>query len=339
MKKSIYPNLIFLLAISISCNRAQVAQTETPQNPGIEILDDEALTLIHADSSLEIMASGFEWTEGPLWLEQQQLLLFSDIPNNTVFQIGEDGETKVYLKPSGYTGTLPRGGETGSNGLILDPEGELVLLQHGDRRVAKMDAPLHNPVAEYSTLVDNFQGKRLNSPNDGVYDGAGNLYFTDPPYGLEGNMDDPAKELGFQGIYCLKTDGELILVDSLSRPNGIAFSPDGSRLFVANSDPQHAVWYQFDVSAPGEVSNKRLFFDSTDLVGQEGQQGLPDGMKMHSSGNLFASGPGGIWIFNPAGKPIARIYTGEATSNCAFSADEKTLFMTADDYVLKLALR
>lgn len=153
-------------------------------------------------------------------------------------------------------------------------------------------------------------------------------------------MEDLAKELGFQGVYCLKTSGELVMIDSLnSRPNGIAFSPDETRLLLANSDPKHSVWYQYDLLAPGEVTNKRLFFDSTDLVGQQGEQGLPDGMKMHSSGNLFASGPGGIWVFNPSGKPIARIHTGEATSNCAFSADEKILFITADGYVLRVGLR
>lgn len=308
-------------------------------NSSIEILDEAALGLIDPEAKLEVIAEGFEWTEGPLWLEKEQKLLFSDIPNNSVFQIDAKGETSLYLKPSGYTGEAARGGETGSNALILDPQGNLVLCQHGDRRMAKMNVPLSQPKADFVSIVDNYQGKRLNSPNDAIYDKAGNLYFTDPPYGLEFNVDDPAKELSFQGIYCLKTDGELLLVDSISRPNGITFSPDQTKLIVANSDPEHAVWYQYDIVSPGVVENRQLFFDSTDLVGKEGQQGLPDGMKMHSSGYLFATGPGGIWVFNPDGKVVARIYTGERTSNCAFSTDEKTLYLTADYYVLKMGLK
>ncbi|WP_113923484.1 SMP-30/gluconolactonase/LRE family protein [Cognataquiflexum aquatile] len=326
----------FLLLLAISCT--QPKNTMKP-NSSIEILDEAALGLIDPEAKLEVIAEGFEWTEGPLWLEKEQKLLFSDIPNNSVFQIDAKGETSLYLKPSGYTGDAARGGETGSNALILDPQGNLVLCQHGDRRMARMNAPLGQPKADFVSIVDNYQGKRLNSPNDAIYDKAGNLYFTDPPYGLEFNVDDPAKELSFQGIYCLKTDGELLLVDSLSRPNGITFSPDQSKLIVANSDPEHAVWYQYDIVSPGVVENRQLFFDSTDLVGKEGQRGLPDGMKMHSSGYLFATGPGGIWVFNPDGKVVARIYTGERTSNCAFSTDEKTLYITADYYVLKMGLK
>lgn len=326
----------FFILIAISCT--QPKNTMKP-NSSIEILDDAVLGLVDPEAKLEVTAEGFGWTEGPLWLEKEQKLLFSDIPNNSVFQIDAKGETSLYLKPSGYTGDAARGGETGSNALILAPQGNLVLCQHGDRRMAKMNAPLGQPKADFVSIVDNYQGKRLNSPNDAIYDKAGNLYFTDPPYGLEFNVDDPAKELSFQGIYCLKTDGELLLVDSISRPNGITFSPDQSKLIVANSDPEHAVWYQYDIVSPGVVENRTLFFDSTDLVGQEGQQGLPDGMKMHSSGYLFATGPGGIWVFNPSGKAVARIYTGERTSNCAFSTDEKTLYITADYYVLKMGLK
>lgn len=326
----------FFLLLAISCTQPK---NTMKANSSIEILDEAALTLIDPEAKLEVIAEGFEWTEGPLWLEKEQKLLFSDIPNNSVFQVDAKGETSLYLKPSGYTGDAARGGETGSNALILDPQGNLVLCQHGDRRMAKMNAPLGQPKADFVSIVDNYQGKRLNSPNDAIYDKAGNLYFTDPPYGLEFNVDDPAKELSFQGIYCLKTDGELLLVDSISRPNGITFSPDQSKLIVANSDPEHAVWYQYDIVSTGVVENRQLFFDSTDLVGKEGQQGLPDGMKMHSSGYLFATGPGGIWVFNPDGKVVARIYTGEATSNCAFSTDEKTLYITADYYVLKMGLK
>jgi gluconolactonase len=250
-----------------------------------------------------------------------------------------EGDTSTYLQPSG--GSVKPGilGEPGSNGLVLSPEGTLVLLQHGGRRVAQMDAPLSAPEEKYTSLINNYQGKRLNSPNDGAFDANGNLYFTDPPYGLPGGMDDPNKELNFQGVYCLKTSGELVLLDSLTRPNGLALSPDGNHMYVAVSDPSHAVWYQYDVGSPGVVSNKRIFYDLTHLVDQPGQQGLPDGLKVNSNGYIFATGAGGVWIFNPAAKPIARIYTGQKTSNCALGTDEKRLFMTADDYIMAVELK
>ncbi|WP_273567640.1 SMP-30/gluconolactonase/LRE family protein [Maribacter halichondriae] len=212
-------------------------------------------------------------------------------------------------------------------------------MQHGERRVAKMDTSLDDPKPEYIALADNFEGKRFNSPNDGVFDSLGNLYFTDPPYGLPKQMEDPNKELDFQGVYCLLTSGEVILIDKLTRPNGIALSPDESKMYVAVSDPEHAVWYQYDLMETGKTVNKKIFYDATDLIGQEGQQGLPDGMKIHSSGHLFSTGPAGLFIFDTSGKPIARIHTGQATANCAFSSDEKRLFLTADDYVLEVSLK
>ena len=305
----------------------------------VEILDDQALQIINKDAEIVVVGSGFSWTEGPLWIANGNYLLFSDIPNNKVFKLDDQGEITEYLSPSGYMGENFGGEEPGSNGLLLNRKGELILLQHGERRIVKMNAPLNEPKPNYEVLVSHYKKKRFNSPNDGVFDANGNLYFTDPPYGLPKRMDDPNKELDFQGVYCLLTSGEVVLVDTLTRPNGICFSPDGSKLYVAVSDPEHAVWYQYDVASPGKIANKKLFYDVTELVGQQGQQGLPDGMKMHSSGNLFATGPGGLWIFNEVGKPIARIQTGQATANCAFTSDEKTLYLTADDYLLKVALK
>lgn len=305
----------------------------------IEILDDEALQLIDPNANIQIVASGFEWTEGPLWVKEGNYLLFSDIPNNRVHKLDSDGKVSVYLEPSGLTGNNPKGNEPGSNGLLLDPKGNLVLAQHGDRRIAKMNAPLDNPKPDFTTIIDNYKGKRLNSPNDAVYDKAGNLYFTDPPYGLPSGTGDTTKELSFQGVYCHLKTGETILLDSLSRPNGIAFPPGESKLYVAVSDQKHAVWYQYDVVGPGKVDNKNLFYDVTKFVGKEGQQGLPDGFKVNKNGYIFASGPGGVWVFNPEAKAIARIYTGRITSNCAFTDDGKRLFLTADDAVLSVDLK
>ena len=331
-------NRIFVFVFAFSLHLTIVSQNQK-QAFSVEILEDEALQVIDVNAEIKVIGSGFTWTEGPLWIADGDYLLFSDIPNNTVFKIDASGKTSEYLEPSGYLGESDYGAEPGSNGLLLSPNGELVLMQHGERRVAKMKSTLNAPKAEYEALADSFEEKRFNSPNDGVFDAEGNLYFTDPPYGLPKQMDDEQKELDYQGVYCLQATGEIVLVDKLSRPNGIAVNNDGSKLYVSVSNPEHAVWYQYDIFAPGKVGNKKLFYDVTELVGQEGQQGLPDGMKMHSKGYLFATGPGGVWLFNESGKAIARIHTGEKTANCVFGKDEKILYLTADDYVLSVSLK
>ncbi len=306
----------------------------------IEILDDAALDIIEPDATINVLAGGFEWTEGPLWIEDGKYLLFSDIPNNKVYKLDFKNDTTTYLSPSGFTGKDFKGSEPGSNGLLLNTRGELVLMQHGDRRISKMKTSLDNPAADYSPIVTGYKEKRLNSPNDGVFDKMGNLYFTDPPYGLPERLNDTEKELDFQGVYCLLTSGELILVDAqIKFPNGIGLSPDGRALYVAESNPEKAVWYGYDLMEPGKAKNKTILADATHLVGKEGQQGLPDGLKVHSNGTVFATGPGGVWIFDAGGKILARINTGQKTANCALTTDEKTLFMTADDYVLSVALK
>lgn len=315
-------------------NKADIAT-----NFSIEILDEKALEVIDPKSEIEVLASGFEWTEGPLWIQQGPYLLFSDIPRNKIYKLDANKDTTTYLHPSGFSGKDFKGDEPGSNGLLLNKQGELILMQHGNRQIAKMNAPLDAPTPDFKALVSSYKGKRFNSPNDGVLDKLGNLYFTDPPYGLPGKMDDPNKELSFQGIYCLLTSGELVVLDSLSRPNGIGLSPDGSKLYVANSDPAQAAWYQYNIIEPGKLSQRELFLDVTQLIGKKGQQGLPDGLKVNRQGILFASGPGGIWIIDPSGKPLARIHTGQATANCAFNNDEKKLFMTADNYILSVDLK
>jgi gluconolactonase len=300
----------------------------------IEILDDEGLAVIKENAPIKVVDDGFQWTEGPIWIENGKFLLFSDVMANTIYKLDSNNILSTFLKPSGYTGYGTYSTEPGSNGLILNKNGELILMQHGDRRVARLNTTLKNPDPEFTTLVDNYKGLKLNSPNDGFLDPEGNLYFTDPPYGLPQQMNDPTKELDFQGVYCLLKTGELKLLDKLSRPNGITQSPDGKVLYVAVSDPQHAVWYQYDIKSPGVLENKKLFFDATEYINSEPPYGLPDGMKTNSEGYLFASGPDGIWVFSPTAKLIARIHTAQATSNCAFNTDETKLYITADDYLL-----
>ncbi len=335
IKIKLFPSLLIIFLL-LSCNTQE--NKETVRTIGsIERIDEAINQIIPENAVIEVIAEGFEWSEGPLWVSQGNFLLFSDIPPNRIYKWSQKDSISVYLEPSGYTGTERKNGEPGSNGLLLSPDGALVLCQHGDRRVASMDASLNNPKADYVTLADMFEGKRLNSPNDACYHSNGDLYFTDPPYGLEGNVNDPAKEIEFQGVYRLSLNGQVNLItDKLSRPNGIAFSPDERKLYVANSDPDKALWMVYDVLEDGNLSEGRVFFDATDKAGKE--KGLPDGLKVNKKGYLFATGPGGVWVLSPEGKHLGTIKTTQATSNCAFDTDEKTLYITADMFLLRLNL-
>ena len=304
----------------------------------IDRLDPALDKLIAPDAKIEVLAQGHDWTEGPLWIKRGGYLLFSDIPKNSIYRWKEGEGEKLYLQPSGYTGKEPRGGETGSNGLILDREGRLVLCQHGDRRVARMDAPLDSPKPQFTPLAVRYQGKRFNSPNDAVFKSNGDLYFTDPAYGLEKQWADPAREMSFAGVYRRSASGEVTLLTSdMTRPNGLAFSPDERRLYVAQSDEKAAIWRVFDVKRDGTIENGRVLLDVTSMV--PARKGLPDGLKIDTEGNLFATGPGGVLVITPEGKHLGTIATGQATSNCAFGDDGRTLYMTADDYLVRVRLK
>ena len=306
----------------------------------IDRIDPALDTIVDVDAKAEVIAEGFEWSEGPLWVESEQMLLFSDVPKNTVYKWTEENGTEIYLQPSGYTTAAPSNRkEPGSNGLLLDHSGNLVLCQHGDRQVAKMDAPLDRPEAKFVTIAGNYDGKRFSSPNDAVYSGAGELFFTDPPYGLPRQSDDdPAKEIPFNGVYRVAPSGKVSLViDSLTRPNGLAFFPGETKLLVANSDPEKPNWYLIDIGPDGTRTPARIFYSTAHE--REGLNGLPDGLKIDKNGTVFASGPGGVWIFNSEGKVLGKIVLEESVSNVALSADEKTLYITNDTYVLRVKLR
>jgi gluconolactonase len=292
--------------------------------------------LIPPGAQMEVLAGGFEWTEGPVWVKDGGYLLFSVIPPNKVCKWKEGEGVSIYLKPSGLTGPKDLREEPGSNALIIDPQGRLVLCQHGDRRMARMDAPLSAPAPKFVTLADRYEGKRFNSPNDVVFHSSGAMYFTDPPYGLAQRMDDPAKELDFQGVYRLGTDGKLtLLTKDIKFPNGLAFSPDEKTFYVGSSDPDKAIWTAYDVKPDGTLANGRIFVDETDRV-KKGEKGLPDGMKVDIHGNLFATGAGGLHVFAPDGTLLGTLATGQATSNCAWGEDGSTLFITADQYLLRI---
>lgn len=322
--------LLVLLGI-FSCRVADEAKTIG----SVERIDTSLDDLIDPSATLEVLSEGYEWSEGPVWVDSEKMLLFSDVPMNTVYKWTEENGTEVYLKPSGYTGeSSSNSAEEGSNGLALDGKGKLVLCQHGDRRLAAMDAPLNAPQASFTTLADQYDGKKFNSPNDVAIRRNGDYFFTDPPYGLPKNLN---QEIPFQGVYKLSEGTVTLLVDSLTRPNGLAFSPDEKTLVIANSDPAKAIWYAFELTPDDSLVNGRIFYDATAAAKTE--PGLPDGLKIDQQGNIFATGPGGVWIFNKDGKLLGKIKVPVPTANCAFSADEKTLFLTADNYLLRLKMR
>ncbi|HVZ73930.1 MAG TPA: SMP-30/gluconolactonase/LRE family protein [Polyangia bacterium] len=324
------------------------AAATTPAKPlyptigAVERLDPALDALIAPDAKVEKLAEGFTWAEGPVWTtEGGGALLFSDVPNNVIHR-WKDGEGVTdFLKPSGYTNQkVPRGGNLGSNGLTFDGAGHLILCQHGDRRIARLE-----PDRSFATVAGRFEGRRFNSPNDVVVRSNGDVYFTDPPYGFEGvdpKIDPP--ELHFAGVYHRNAKGVVkLLTKEMKFPNGIAFSPDEKILYVSNSDPDRAIWMAFDVKPDGGVANGRLFFDATAMVkaGNGKKPGLPDGMKIDEHGNLFAGGPGGVLVFSPAGKHLGTIVTGEPTANVAFGPNESggsTLYMTAHDKLCRIHL-
>jgi gluconolactonase len=314
------------------------AVSGNPDSMTVVRFSPELDNIIAPDAKIEVLASGYKWSEGPLWISKGNYLLFTDVPANMVVKWKEDEGASLFLTPSGYDGPSVGHKEPGANGLTLDSKGNLVMCQHGNRMVARMNAPLEDPKATFTPLADKWQGKRFNSPNDVVFDGKGNLYFTDPPYGLPKQMEDPSKEIPFQGVYRVRPDGTVdLLVDSLSRPNGIAFSPDEKTLYVANSDPEKALWMAYDVKPDGTLANGRVFNDATELTSK--LKGLPDGLKVNPQGIVFATGPGGVWVLKADGTKLGRIDTGQATANCAIGNDGKYLYMTAHMHLMRIALK
>ena len=324
------------LAAALALASLGAAPTPAPDYPSfgsVERLDPRLDSLVPPGARIEVLASGFAWAEGPVWMDKDGgALLFSDVPKNQILRWTEAAGISVYMHPSGYTGIAEYSHEPGSNGLALDREGRLAACEHGDRRVS-----LLYPDGGKRTLADSYQGKRFNSPNDLALHSSGAFYFTDPPYGLPAGAEDPRREQDFSGVYRVSPDGKVTLVTAeLSRPNGIAFSPDEKTLYVANSDPKRAIWMAYDVHADGSVGAGRVFFDATSLVA--GNPGLPDGLKLDVHGNLFATGPGGVFVFAPDGSHLGTIRTGRPTANCAFGGDGSDLYLTAGSYLARIRL-
>ena len=299
----------------------------------VERLDPRLDALVPNGAVIEVLADGFEWSEGPVWDRASGRLLFSDVPENVVHAWSEKDGLGTFLRPSGYTGDAPfEGREPGSNGLVFDGEGRLVLCQHGNRQVARLEKD-----GTFTPLAERFEGRRFNSPNDLVFAPDGTLYFTDPPYGLPKTFDDPAAEMGWNGVYRLGTDGRLsVLVKDLRAPNGVALSPDAKTLYVAQSDRARPIVMAYALGADGTVASSRMLFDASPL--RDSGPGLPDGLKVDGRGNVFTTGPGGVLVLTPDGEHLGTIRTGVPTANCGFGDDGSTLYITANDMLCRIRL-
>jgi gluconolactonase len=297
----------------------------------IERFDPRLDALVPSGAVLERVADGMDWTEGPVWDVKSGALLFSDVPRNVILQWNEGAGVTERVRASGYSGKEPFAGrEPGSNGLVFDSQGRLVTCQHGDRRIVRRETD-----GSVTVIADRYDGKRLNSPNDLVFKYNGDLYFTDPPFGLPGTFDDPRKELSFQGVYRVTPGGRVILLTrELSAPNGIGFSPDEKTLYVSNSDRQHPVWMAYPVLPDGTLGRGRQFAEASAWVGEE--EGVADGLKVDRNGNIFGAGPGGIHVFAPDGTRLGRLETGVKTGNLNWGEDGSVLYIAANHWILRL---
>ena len=301
------------------------------REPVVRALDPDFELLVPRGAVLEKIVDDRQWAEGPVWVKEGGYLLFSDVVGNAIYRWKEGEGVSVFLERSGYTGASPFSGiEPGSNGLALDPEGRLVFARHGDRQIVRREGD-----GGITVLAERYRGQRLNSPNDLVFRSNGELYFTDPPFGLPRSYDDPARELPHQGIYRLALDGSLtLLTDGLRAPNGLAFSPDERTLYVSNADATRLVWMAYPVRHDGTLGAGRVFFDGTTAFA--GRRGTADGMKVDHHGNLFAVGPGGVYLFAPDARLLGWIDFGGNVGNVAWGEDGSTLFIAANAAVYRV---
>lgn len=298
----------------------------------IERVDARFDAVIAPGATAETLATGFRWVEGPVWDARTRSLFFSDVIANVLYRWREGEGARPFLSPSGYAGAAPFAGrEPGSNGLVIDREGRLILCEHGDRRVTRLE-----PDGRRSVLIERWQGRRLNSPNDVFLAPNGDLYVSDPPFGLPRAFDDPAKELPFQGVFRLKADGTLeLLTDQVRAPNGLALSPSGDVLYVANAERANPIWLAFALDAAGRLGAPRTLFDAREWVAQ-GLPGVPDGLEVDAAGRIFAAAPGGVHVLAPDGTRLGTLWTGVATGNVHVTP--RLLFVTANDTVYRIPL-
>jgi gluconolactonase len=326
---------LFCAALGAPYTAAAQASIKTTAGSRIERLDPALDALLDQNARVEQLAEGFAWTEGPVWRRDKGYLLFSDIPHNTVWKWNEAEGLSIYMRPAGYAfGTNPPGRELGTNGLTFDKNGTLVVADHGNRGISRWNDSLFTR----TVVVDRFEGKRFNSPNDLVWAPNGDLYFTDPSYGLRGLNKDPAKELPFNGVFRLSASGELSVVTrDLTFPNGVGLSPDGRTLYIGISDPENPYIMAYDVPPDGgsNFGKARIFMDGRARV-QQKLQGSFDGLKVDARGNVWSTAPGGILIISPAGKHLGTIVPGDVVANLAFGDDGSTLYMTVNNKLMRV---
>jgi gluconolactonase len=326
--RALYPCCLAVLLAGCSSAPPPAPVAETHGVGTIVRLDPAFDSLVPKDAVIEKVAGGFEFTEGPLW-RPEGVLWFSDVTGNVVRSLTPAGQATVLIPKAGGETDAPAGSFIGPNGMIADKDGYVLLCQHTNRRIVRVAKDV-----TITPYLEKFEGKRFNSPNDLVYRSDGTLYFTDPPYGLLKQDDDPAKELKFNGVFRYAGGKLTAVIRDLSRPNGIALSPDGKTLYIANSDDKKRIWMRYDVAADGSISNGKLFADVT----AEKEEGLPDGMKVDSQGNLWCSGPAGIWVFSPDGRHLGTLKPPEIPANCNWGDDGKSLYITARTSVYRIKL-
>lgn len=328
--------VLLLQAAALQVAHAAQWPAELPQQP-VEVRDAALLQIISADAKLEVLSRGHQWAEGPVAEPGTDAVLFSDVPKNQIWRWSPATGATLYLSPSGATGHQHSVLGQGSNGLIFNQNAELVLAQHGDRRLA-IRTSQQGQQARFRTLTEQYQGKAYNSPNDLIQLKDGRYLFTDPPYGLAGADQSADKQQAHNGVYQLGSDAVVSLISgALTRPNGLAVSPDEQYLYVANSDPAAANWWRFQRNADGQYQGGAVWLDvSAEVVKAAG---LPDGLKVLPTGVILATGPGGVWVIDPNGKVLGRIQTGVAAANVALSNDLRHLYITASQYLLRIELK
>jgi len=354
------PGLIVLVISAFLFSATNAAGGSDPAMPGAETgaasanpvtplkfdrLDPSIDKIIPARATMERIVTGFTWIEGPVWAKDR--LYFAEIPSNSIRTWTPGKGVSIFLQPSGYKGSAPYGGpESGSNGMTLDVRGRLTVAGHAQRDVYRFESL--NPDGPITILADTYQGKQLNSPNDLVYKSDGSLYFTDPPYGLRTQQDnDPEKQLDVNGVYRIPNaleqvpetapsrDKLQLLVSDLTRPNGIAFSPDEKYLYVNNSQPKK-IWMRYTVKQDGTLTDAKLLYDDT----ADTRPGAPDGMKVDVEGNIYSAGPGGVWIFSPEGKALGTILMPGRVANVTWAgADRKMLYITGSEGIFRVHLK
>jgi gluconolactonase len=318
----------------VMAGHATAQKPKVPTLGTIQRMDKGLDAVLAEDAFVELLvADKFQWVEGPIWDKAHNRLLFSDTQTNTAWQWSATGGVKEFLKPSGYTGTAPfTGKEPGSNGMTMTKDGVLLMCQHGDRCVSKLVD------GKFVHVADKYMGKRFNSPNDIIVKSNGDIYFSDPPYGLPLIEKDPAKELDFQGVFRVDPKGVVTLMTKeMTRPNGLAFSPDEKTLYVTNSDPDKSVVMAFPVKADGTLGEGKVFFDTNSAAKDPKKNpGLPDGMKVSQDGTVWATGPGGVYVLTPEGKELGLLATGVPTANCNWGDDGSTLYIAADKSLARI---